>query len=117
MHKEGFWVVTTSGAGGKGIGVIVLDTGMIVGADAAGIIYDGTYAPDGGNGDVLCKIKCRVTKGVIVVANTEISVPDDTTFDVELPLPSSMGSERTIEVKTEFGSFDILFRKIRSFPT
>src|SRR5687767_11268168 len=42
--KEGFYRLEFLGAAGVGVGVIVLEWGMIVGADAGGVIYDGTYS-------------------------------------------------------------------------
>ena len=42
--KEGFYSITYTGASGDwGFGMIVLDTGQIIGADVAGGRYDGQY--------------------------------------------------------------------------
>ena len=42
--KEAFYSITYAGATGSwGFGMIVLDTGVIIGADVAGGRYDGSY--------------------------------------------------------------------------
>lgn len=43
MNREGFYAISYEGTAGAGFGVIVLDTGELVGADAMGGEYDGTY--------------------------------------------------------------------------
>ena len=41
--REGFYSIAFTGMKGWGFGVVTFDTGEIVGADAAGATYDGTY--------------------------------------------------------------------------
>ena len=44
--KEGFYSITFAGAGGDfGSGVLVLDTGAVIGADVGGVRYDGISNP------------------------------------------------------------------------
>ena len=42
MNKEGFWQIEFRGKDDYGVGVIVLDTLMVVATDTTGALYDGT---------------------------------------------------------------------------
>ena len=115
MTREGFWAVFSKGAAGEGVGMMVLDTNMVVGADAGGIVYDGHYTRNNSN-ELLCEVVAHVVKPLSWVVTTGQHIPVGTKFLVKATLPSNPASDTAVTVKTPLGDFLMTFRKIRDFP-
>lgn len=76
-------MVEFQGAAGEGVGIIVLDTGMVVGVDTAAIRYDGTYVADQATGDLLMRARCTVTYPETEIVQTGRPLPAGAAFDVQ----------------------------------
>jgi hypothetical protein len=114
--KEGFYSISFSGAYGDGFGMLVLDNGLAVGADAAGGTYDGTYAKNLLVGFVDIMITVTPPAGARAV-QTGAPLATSIAFQVKATVPRGLGSSSPpIRVETPFGMVDVVFRKIRDFP-
>lgn len=109
---EGFYSISFTGEAGSGFGILVFSRGVIVGADAAGATYDGTYTePASGQGfDIL--VMMRAPAGVRPV---QTGIP--LTSPAELPIKASLSpqfdSGNPILLGTPLGPVNIVFKKIR----
>lgn len=113
--KEGFYSVTYVGATGAwGIAVIVLETGIIVGADPLGGRYDGTYSFNNRTEMLDAIIKVTVPSGVPLV--TGVPAQDkEWSFEFPASFPRET-SETPVLVQTTIGQVNVVFRYLRGFP-
>lgn len=113
--KEGFYSITFTGAtGDSGFGIIVLDTGAVIGADATGVRYDGTYVFNPRTDLLEASITVTVPPGVTLVQG----VPDrdkEWSFELVAAFPRET-SETPVLVQTPFGPVNVIFRYLRGFP-
>lgn len=106
---EGIYQINFAGSAGEGTGVLVLTNGRIVGTDAGGVDYDGTYQANALSTDA--SIRCTVRPGTELVTG----VPAQSqaySFDINATVPPG-GSGVTI-VKTPFGDVRVNIRYLRS---
>ena len=115
MTREGFWSVRSKGDAGEGVGVIVLDTNMVVGADAAGVVYDGTYCRNNNN-ELDCEVTATVVNNDVWIVTNRTMLLKGSSFQIKAVLPSEFGLSTTISVNTPFGPIKVSFSKIRDFP-
>ncbi len=114
--KEGFYSMTYTGQIGSGFGMVILDTGIIVGADILGGTYDGEYAYNEKTGMLDGKIKMTIPAGVSLVTGAP-PMPNPHTQEFSVSLPRDLGGEQPVEIQTPTGPVVIVFRKVREFPT
>lgn len=95
MSREGFYSVVYGADGEQGMGMLVLDTGMVVGADMTGIIYDGTYEVLPGTGRIRCTVLGKVTQpGVYLMADRQQrELPVGFTMEFSGELAQAIGEE------------------------
>ena len=113
-NKEGFWAVQYAGPFGSGFGMLALDTQIVVGADAFGGIWDGTYAFDNGRNafDVVLTLKFPPEVVSAVTGQGGAGAHEET---ITFSLPNDF-DEQTISLSTNLGPVNAKFRKIRDFP-
>ena len=116
MAKEGFYSVTFTGYADYGFGIIILDTGVVIGADVGGVLYDGTYDFNHQTEMLDVNVTITVPPGIPLVTGT----PPQTTeykFRIKASLPRTLGDETPITIDTPLGPVNIVFKKIRDFPS
>jgi hypothetical protein len=112
--KEGFWLVEYRTQFGEGIGVIVLDTGEVIGGDNAGGTWDGNYGVDE-NGKLMANFTVNLPPNVFSTVTGHCS-PSGFSESYSVELPKTMGDPRTYQLKTGLGVIDVTFKKVRDFP-
>lgn len=113
--REGYYSITYMGAtGASGFGMLALDNGEIIGADAGGVKYDGTYIYNEATKALDAKLTLTVPAGGILVMG---SAPQDHEwqFDFDASFPRET-SETPILIQTQFGPVNVIIRYIRGFP-
>jgi hypothetical protein len=113
--KEGFYSISFSGAYGDGFGMLVLDTGLVVGADATGGTYDGTYEKSLLAGFVDMRMTVTPSAGARPV-QTGAPRAAEIAFPVTARVPRHVGGEHRITVQTPLGMVDVVLGKVRDFP-
>lgn len=113
--KEGFYSISYAGWFGWGFGMVVLDTGQVVGADLSGGVYDGEYIYNPRSGLLDCKIRMTVPAGVPLVTG---KAPQTQPYSIEFSasLPTDLGSQTPVSVQLPTGPVNVIFRKIRDLP-
>ena len=114
--KEGFYSISFSGAYGDGFGMLVLEDGLVVGADAAGGTYDGTYEKSLLAGFVNLAITATAPPGARPV-QTGVPLTAAVAFQIKATITRKLGDHSApITVQTPLGTVDVVLRKIRDFP-
>jgi hypothetical protein len=113
---EGFFQIAFTGTAGSGFGMLVLQKGVVVGADVAGASYDGSYTENELTGQLDFEITMNAPAGVTPV---QTGIP--LTSPISLPIKASLlrddiGTEKPTLVHTPLGPVNVLFKKIRDFP-
>lgn len=114
MQGEGFYSIVYVGNAGVGAGVLVFDTNIVVGADAGGGLYDGTYTVDTRRNVIDVNVTLTVAPGVGLV----LGVPPQP-YAYKVPIQASIPrgvAQNQFTINTPYGSATVLMRKIRDFP-
>ncbi|HXV25225.1 MAG TPA: hypothetical protein VED46_13310 [Alphaproteobacteria bacterium] len=115
MSKEGFYKLEFAGASGVGIGVIVLDTNMVVGCDVGGVVYDGSYERNERTDQLDLKLTLTVPPGMGLV--TGVPARDKAhSFWVRTSIPRDFEGTQIFDADTQFGPVRFRIAKIRDFP-
>ena len=113
--KEGFYRIDYVGTVGRGFGIIVLDTQVVVGTDMAGGLYDGTYQFNPDTNMLEAKIKVTIPAGAWLVQG--IPAQDKKwNFEFEASFRRET-TETPVTVQTPFGPVNVVFRYLRGFPS
>jgi len=109
---EGFFRIAFTGASGSGFGVLVFSDGLIVGADAAGVTYNGVYTQ---NTAQLIDFHATMSAPAGV---TPVQTGVSLISPVNLPISGTLYendiySENAILLQTPLGPINIIFKKIR----
>lgn len=113
---EGFYSIAFTGAAGSSIGILVLTNGIVTGADAGGATYDGSYVENAKTGSLDAEVTMNAPAGVAPVQtgiplSTPVKIPINTAF------PRDLGAEKPVRIETPIGPINIVFKKIRDFPS
>ena len=112
--REGFYKFDYLGVAGSGSGVLVLDTGMVVGADVTGGTYDGEYEWNEQKQHLDVKVSVWIPEGVLVVQG--VTAPSKgLRFEVRCAFPRKPDNQ-VIIADTEFGPVELRIHFLRSFP-
>jgi hypothetical protein len=112
---EGFYNIAFTGAKGSGFGNLVISRGTVVGADAAGSTYDGTYTHDPKTKTIKLNVTMSAPAGVSPV-QTGVPLTAAMSLPIETSIPEDFGSGKTILVNTPIGPVNVVFRKLRELP-
>lgn len=113
---SGFYAIYYTGVGGSGIGVLAINNGIIVGADMVGGRYDGTYTQSAIAGNYDAKVRITIPPGSSLVTGA-LAGPQPLCMDVAMTLPENLGGEQPIRIETPTGPVNVIFRKLRDYPT
>ena len=105
-----------TGRAGWGGGIIVLDTNLVVGADAGGGSYDGTYIFNPQTSMLDIDVTVTMAPGTSsVVGATAGTTPMK--FPLKLSMPSGTLTGFKHTAQTPMGPIALTLTKIRDFPT
>jgi hypothetical protein len=116
MNREGYYSIVFQGSAGWGAGMIVLDTGLVIGADPFGGKYDGTYTYNPAT-------QCLDIKATVTIAaggwsvNGVVAGSQATTFPVVASIPRGHVTGFQHTVQTPNGPINIVLNKVRDFPS
>ncbi len=114
MLKEGMYGIAFTGTHDSGKGTLILENGIVFGADEAGGRYDGNYAYNRVTGMIESKIKVTIPPGVETVQGIPPQ-PFEFAFNVEAQFPRGT-DETIIQVKTDAGPVNVRIRFLRALP-
>lgn len=107
---EGFYAVYYTGVAGFGHAVIVMQDGVVSGADATGGTYDGTYRK-GKDAQVSVEVTLTAPAGTTLVTGQTLPVAYSQTIVASLPENFSGG--HTVPIQTPLGPVNAVFKKLR----
>lgn len=114
MTLDGFYKIVFTGTADWGTALVVLLNGVVTGADAAGVAFDGYYVADGSNLEV--RLTLTVPPGVKLVQGVAAS-SRPFSFKVEFKLPlNHWFSSEVFRVQTTYGPVNASAQKLRNFP-
>jgi hypothetical protein len=113
--KEGFWRVGYGNEAGGGWAVIVLDTGVVVGADSWGGMWDGVYEFDPRTNEIDMELSVVFPPQVFSAVTGQASVRGHKET-YSFALPNDFGREIPFEVTIQGRPLAVRFQKIRDFP-
>jgi hypothetical protein len=113
---DGFYAIYYTGVSGAGLGVLVVNNGIIVGADMVGGRYDGTYTQNKTTGNYDGKIRITIPPGGSLVTGVVVGA-QPFQMDVTATLPPDLGGEKPVRIETPTGPVNVIFRKLRDYPT
>ena len=115
QSKEGFYRLQFMGATGQvGAGVIVLDSGIIVGADTA-VTMDGTYSYSERDEMLDLQMTAKVPPGVSLVQGIP-ALALEHRFWVRARIPKNFTGSQVFDAETQYGPIKFRLEKIRDFP-
>lgn len=99
MNYNGFYSISFGTSIGSGMGVLAFQDGKVVGADAAGVTYDGTYETNG-TGSVNASILLNIPAGVLSNTINMITLDVFRGLKGEYRSPSETGrmARRAVEI-------------------
>jgi hypothetical protein len=113
---NGFYAIYYTGVSGSGIGVLAINKGIIVGADMVGGRYDGAYKQSAIAGAYDAEVRITMPPGSSLVTGV-LAGPQPLYMDVAMTLPENLGGEQPIRIETQTGPVNVIFRKLRDYPT
>jgi len=113
---NGIYAIYFTGYGGSSLGILSLKDGIITGADVANGIYDGEYKYDRKHSCINGNIKVTVPQGTVFVTGL-IATPPNQIINIPFSLPQDFGAEKPIEIQTPIGPINIIFKKLRDYPS
>lgn len=111
---NGIYSIAFRGQADWGLGLLVLQNGIITGADVGGVTYDGTYKDLGSA--LTVDLKITVPPGARLVQGTPPRpVPYDVKFKETLP-KDVLSSGASVTLNMPPGPVNVIFRKLRDLP-
>jgi hypothetical protein len=111
---DGFYVGYMTGVAGNGLVLFTFLNDIIVGVDAEGVRFDGSYSTraDGNGHDVSVTIFAPPGGSLIQGVPTG---PMGLTYKVDTVLPLDLEKDDFIKVQTPFGPVNMKLKKLREF--
>jgi hypothetical protein len=115
MSREGFYSVVFPGRFGRGAGMVVLDDGLVIGADPDGSRYDGTYIHNPTANTLECDITVMLAPGSWAVTRATAGT-EWAPFKLKITIPRGPFTDYAHVASTPAGKINLLLSKIRGFP-
>ena len=113
MAVDGIYSVTFRGAADWGMGLLMFHRGVITGADASGVTFDGTYRDSDDSSAISAQVKMTVPPGTMLVQGfTSGSEAEEIPFSVRIP-KNSMERQDPVRIELPPGPVNAIFRKLR----
>jgi hypothetical protein len=115
MEIEGLYAAFITGTNSQGLIFLVMQNGIITGADFGGVMYGGSYIPSMEGDHAILKMTAKVPPGIMTVQG-KLSPENGEEFSVEctVPLRSEIPYFR---VETPNGPVNVRLQKLRGFGT
>ena len=94
------------------IGTCPAGRGVLVGADPLGVLFDGSYTPDGKGGFAGKVIVKAPPNGELVQGVT--TAPDGLTYEVGIEIPADFETRPFLTLSTPLAPINFLLKRIRS---
>lgn len=107
---NGFYAAYVTGTAGQGLAMLVFRNGAIVGVDAAGAKYDGTYT-DAGSGFAV-KLNVSLPASIMLVQGVSTGPQGDNSV-LDLQLPADFLSQPFIRINAKHGPVNVKLTKLR----
>lgn len=107
---NGFYAAFVTESNGQGFVMLVFRNGNIVGVDAGGVSYDGTYGDTEGGHSVKVRLTFPPNTQLINGQRTGAQVE---TSDLEFHLPADFLSRPFIRIETKTGPTNVRLVKLR----
>ena len=111
---EGIYAIYFTGMAGLGHAVFVMKNGIVSGADAMGVMFDGTYR-DVGADTLDFSVTMTVPPGPPLVTGVTAE-REPLVQEIAAKLPHNFGNGNPIGIDTPTGPVNAVFRKLRSIP-
>ena len=112
--REGFYRLEFLGEAGLGIGILTLDTEVVVGADTEGGIYDGEYVWNEQTQQLHVDVSVSVPEGTQTVQG-RIAPKGGLKFGARCSFPRQPDNHR-VDVDTDLGPVKASICFLRDFP-
>lgn len=111
---DGIYEIKFRGYADWGSGVLLLQRGVIAGADVGGVTYDGSFQEKTDAIDI--RLTLIVPPGGTLVMGTPPQ-PKEFQFEIASSIPKrNIESGEYVTLETEFGPVNVVFRKLRDLP-
>jgi hypothetical protein len=107
---DGFYAAYLTGSGGQGFGMFVFRNGTIIGADAGGAKYDGTYK-DIANGFSI-KLAVSLPPNTMLIQGVTTG-PEADSSELEFQVPADFLSQPFLRVSAKHGPVNVKLTKLR----
>lgn len=109
---DGFYAGYFTGAAGNGLGLFVFNNGVIVGIDALGVRFDGTYKTTENNTGFSISVTVTAPAGGQLVQG--VSTGDTgLTYQVAATVPVDFENANFLTLPTPFGAVNVRLKKLR----
>jgi hypothetical protein len=107
---DGFYVGYFTGEAGNGLAMFTLLNGTIVGVDALGVRFDGSYTLEGQGYRIAVKITAPPGSMLVQGVSTgELGLK----YEVETSIPGNLENVPYLTIPTPFGPVNVRFKKLR----
>jgi hypothetical protein len=111
-NMDGIYLITFRGAVDWGVGILLFRAGRIVGADASGVLYDGTY--QNAHGKITIKAAMTVPPGATLVQGSPPR-PQHYTIEFEAVLrDSALQDGAPVLIQMPPGPVNVIFKFLRA---
>ena len=112
--REGFYRVDYQGIAGLGFAIMVLDTGIVIGADVTGGVYNGTYEWNDQTQLLDVTASGRVPEGVQLVQGV-VAPAGGLELEIQCSFPREPDNV-VVPAMTNYGPIQVAVRFLRGFP-
>lgn len=110
---DGFYAGYFTGISGQGQAIFAMKDGALVGADAAGVTFDGDYSL-ANTGEMKGLVTVKVPAGISIVQGVTAG-SQGLTYKVPITLPADFANRPFITVETPMGAVNVRLVKVRDF--
>jgi hypothetical protein len=115
MNREGFYAIHYGAGTTTGMGMIVLDAGLVVGCDPSGTTYDGTYEFNSATGMLDATVVMKLAPGAKLVTGIPAGALPPT-VTIMASVPRDLGAKAPAYIDIPGGRIGVVFHKLRDFP-
>jgi hypothetical protein len=101
-----------TGSAEIGFGLLLIKDGLIVGADAGGVKFDGKYEANKSGDGFEGIVQVNAPPGGTLIQGIPTG-PNGLNYEVKVHLPLDFGARPFIKIETPFGPINVKFVKIR----
>jgi hypothetical protein len=112
---DGFFRIAFTGTAGSGFGMLAFHGGLIVGADVAGAMFDGSYTDNSATQALDFQVTMSALAGFVPV-QTGIALTEPTSMPISGSIPiENITTETPTLLQTPLGPVNVVFTRLRDF--